>query len=355
MTHPVVAQDVAEIAARLGARARKLSGKTVLIAGGAGFLGSYIVAVLERLNRTVLSKPCKVVVLDNYITGSKKNVLGEIRDPNIKFVTHDVTKPFKMTGPLDYVLHAAGIASPVYYRKYPVEAIESAIWGAKGLLELAKAKKVKSFLFFSSSEIYGDPDPKFIPTPETYKGNVSCIGPRSCYDESKRLGETMCMTYHQRYRVPIKVVRPFNVYGPGMKPNDYRVVPTFFLRALRGEPLPVHNKGLQTRTFCYVTDAVTGFMLVLLSDKSGEVYNVGNDQGEISMAALAETVAELFDDAKIDHIEYPKTYPKDEPQRRMPDLTKIRRGLGFQPRVDLRTGLARTLEVFKTAVARPRR
>lgn len=350
MTHPTVEEDIAAIAVRLGRRVRKLEGKTVLIAGGAGFLGSYIVAVLEYLNRAALKRPCRVVVLDNYITGSKKNVLHEIKDKHIRFVTHDVARPYKHAGRLDFVLHAAGIASPVYYRKYPVEAIESAIWGAKGLLELARAKKVESFLFFSSSEIYGDPDPRFIPTPETYKGNVSCIGPRSCYDESKRLGETLCMTYHQRFGVPIKIVRPFNVYGPGMKPDDFRVIPTFFVRALNGEPLPVHAGGRQTRTFCYVTDAVTGFLLVLLSDKSGEVYNVGNDAGEVSMAELAQDVAGLFDRAKINYIEYPKSYPKDEPQRRLPDLTKIRTTLGFEPEIDLKTGLARTLSVFRTVV-----
>ena len=351
MAHPIVEQDVQDIIARLGRRVKKLEGRTLLVAGGAGFLGSYFVAVLHALNKTRFKKrPCRVIVLDNYITGTKKNVLMDVHDANIRFVTHDVTKPFRHAGPIDYIIHLAGIASPVYYRKYPVEAIESAIFGAKHLLELGRTKKLKSFLFFSSSEIYGDPDSKNIPTPETYKGNVSCTGPRACYDESKRLGETLCVTYHQRYNVPIKIVRPFNVYGPGMKTKDFRVVPTFFLRGLRGEPLPVHNRGRQTRTFCYATDAITGFFQVLLSDKSGEVYNVGNDQGEISMAALAETVAELFEGVKVDYIEYPKTYPKDEPQRRMPDLSKIREKLGFRPKVDLRTGLKRTLTCFREAV-----
>lgn len=344
----IVAEDVAAVLEGAGTAARRLEGKTLIIAGGAGFLGSHIVASLQQLNREVLRRPCRVIVLDNYITGSRRNVLRDIDDSNIRFVEHDVRKPFPVDGDVGFILHAAGIASPVYYRSFPIEAIESAIWGAKHLLELGKAKSIESFLFFSSSEIYGDPDPKFIPTPETYKGNVSCTGPRACYDESKRLGETLCVTYHQRYQVPIKIVRPFNVYGPGMKVDDYRVIPNFLSRALDGKPMPVHSRGRQTRTFCYATDAVVAFLKVLLSETDGEIYNVGNEEGEISMAELAEEIAGLFQPrAAVEFVEYPESYPKEEPQRRVPDLGKIRKELGYRPKVGLRAGLGRTLAWFR--------
>ena len=168
-----------------------------------------------------------------------------------------------------------------------------ALNGTKNLLEFAKSKKVKSMLYFSSSEVYGDPNPNYIPTPEGYWGNVSAVGPRACYDESKRLGETLCMTYHQLYKIPVKIVRPFNVYGPGMKVHDYRVIPTFMVKALKGEALPVHDKGNQTRTFCYITDAIQGFIKVLASDKNGEIYNVGRTDEEINMVSLGNLVSGL--------------------------------------------------------------
>ncbi len=349
MIHPVIRQDTANIAKRITKEAKLLEGKTLLISGGAGFLGRYIIGSIEHLNIHVFRKPCTIICIDNFITSEKKKKFANSK--NIKVVEQDIIKPFQVPGAVDYIIHAAGLASPVYYRKYPIETIESAIFGAKNLLELARAKKIKSFLFFSSSEIYGDPDPNFIPTPETYRGNVSCIGTRACYDESKRLGETLCMTYFDMYKVPVKIVRPFNVFGPGMRPDDYRVVPTFLSSALRGKPLPVHDEGNQTRTFCYITDAVVGFMKVLLSERNGEVYNVGNDENEINMMSLARIVAELFDNTiTINKIEYPATYPKDEPRRRAPDLTKIRTQLLFIPQVDLRQGLKRTIKWFRSEV-----
>jgi UDP-glucuronate decarboxylase len=165
-------------------------------------------------------------------------------------------------------LHAAGVASPVYYMRYPLETIDSAVQGTKNLLELArKNKHLESFIFFSSSEIYGDPDPGSVPTPETYHGYVSSVGPRACYDESKRLGETIATVYQQRYDVPVKIVRPFNVFGPGMRHDDRRVIPMFTYEALNGRPLPVHSDGSQTRTFCYITDAICGFLQTLLKGK----------------------------------------------------------------------------------------
>ncbi|MBI2096547.1 MAG: NAD-dependent epimerase/dehydratase family protein [Candidatus Sungbacteria bacterium] len=344
----IIHEDLEAIAWALGDEAEAFEGKTVLISGGAGFLGSYFVGALHYLNEHEFRKPCRVIVIDNFITGSRSGVLNEISSPHIRAIEADVTKPLHIKEPLDYIIHAAGLASPVYYRKYPLETIEAAVSGAKNLLEFARKKKVASFLFFSSSEIYGDPDPQFIPTPEYYRGNVSSIGPRSCYDESKRLAETLCITYFQQYNVPVKIVRPFNVYGPGMKPDDHRVVPAFLTRSLIGKPLPVHDSGNQTRTFCYISDAIVGFLKVLLSVKNGEVYNVGTDREEIGMKSLAEIITGLSEkNAPIELVSYPESYPSDEPRRRCPDLTKIRSALGYQPKIDLETGLARTLSWYR--------
>lgn len=352
MTHNIVNEDIKNIAEAIKTDAMKLEGRTLLISGGAGFLGSYIIATVFYLNKHYFSKPCRVISIDNFITGKKRRIIEEITDKNLIFMEADVTKQLDIPQKVDYIMHAAGLASPVYYQKYPLETIESAIYGVRNLLDLAHKKKVKSFLFFSSSEIYGDPDPNFIPTPETYRGNVSAIGPRACYDESKRLGETICMVYYNKYNVPVKIVRPFNVYGPGMMPDDYRVVPMFISSALKGKALPVHDKGNQTRTFCYISDAVIGFLKVLLSKKSGEVYNVGNDENEINMMKLAMTVSELFNNKiEVHAIQYPKKYPQDEPKRRCPDLTKIRTQIGYAPTVDLKHGLARVIKWYKEEYA----
>ncbi|MBU6415266.1 NAD-dependent epimerase/dehydratase family protein, partial [Patescibacteria group bacterium] len=278
-----------------------------------------------------------------------KNVIVDINNPHIRFIEHDVRKPLPANLNADYLIHAAGLASPFYYQKFPLETIEVAVEGTKNFLEFAKEKKVKGMLYFSSSEIYGDPHPNYIPTPEHYWGNVSSTGPRACYDESKRLGETVCTVYHKLYNVPVKIVRPFNVYGPGMKINDYRVIPTFMVKAIRGDSLPVHDKGNQTRTFCYITDAVQGFLKVLVSGKAGEMYNVGKDNEEINMVGLATTLSELFPHRiDIQLISYPESYPAGEPQRRCPDITKIRTELDFHPDVNLKEGLSRTLAWYQT-------
>lgn len=351
MTHPIIAEDFKRIAESIRGEAELLAGRTLLISGGAGFIGSYFCGTIALLNRAVLSRPCRVISIDNHITGASDNGIFGAEDPHIRRIRGDVTAPLELDAAPDYIIHAAGLASPVYYRQYPLETIESAVYGAKNLLEFARKHPIKSFLFFSSSEIYGDPAAHAIPTPETYKGNVSSIGPRACYDESKRLAETLCMVYHERYGVPVKIVRPFNVYGPGMRGNDYRVVPTFLARALAGKALPVHDKGNQTRTFCYITDAMAGFFKVLLSAPAGRIYNVGRDAEEIDMMALATMVADLFpqEEVRAELVAYPETYPADEPRRRCPDLTKIRRDLGYEPRVALSEGLLRTLAWFRDA------
>lgn len=346
--HPVIKQDLARIADEIKEEARQLSGKTMLLSGGAGFLGSYIVGTLSVLNKNYFKKPCKIYVVDNFITGSEDSFIFALKDPNIRFIQADITKPLGLKEKVHYIIHAAGLASPFYYKKYPIETIDAAILGTRNLLEFARKNPVKSFLFFSSSEIYGDPDSRFIPTPEHYKGNVSSLGPRACYDESKRLSETLCTVYNSVYKIPVKIVRPFNVYGPGMKFDDYRVIPTFLTKALRGEFLPVHGSGNQTRTFCYVSDAVTGFLKVLLSGRNGEVYNVGTDHPEVNIVILAYMVSGLFkNQIEVKLIPYPKSYPQDEPTRRCPDISKIKREVGYFPRIELTTGLRRTLRWFR--------
>jgi len=348
MKKNIVKEDIGNIIKGFGKEAKMLEGKTLLISGGAGFIGSYILATIYELNNKYLSKPCRVISIDNFITGRKRRILEEIKSDNFTFIEGDVTKPLDIKEKVDYIIHAAGLASPVYYQKYPLETIESAIYGVRNLLDLGKNKKIKSFLYFSSSEIYGDPDPNFIPTPETYRGNVSAIGPRACYDESKRLGETICMVFYDKFKAPVKIVRPFNVYGPGMLPNDYRVIPMFISSALNGKSLPVHDKGNQTRTFCYISDAIIGFSKVLLSKKNGEVYNVGNDMNEVNMMKLAIIVSDLFKNKiEVKTVEYPSHYPQDEPKRRCPDLTKIRSNLGYKPNVDLKQGLSRVIKWYK--------
>ena len=340
----IVTQDVETIVEALRKKIGALEGKTVLISGGSGFLGSHFLAVLARLNKTIFKKPCKVITLDNYVTGTRKNPLGRIADSNFTFLKGDICTQLNIDGPVDYIIHMAGIASPVYYIKYPLETIHTATIGTENLLRLARAKKSKKFLFFSSSEIYGDPAPEFVPTPETYRGNVSSTGPRACYDESKRLGETLCMVYHSLFKVPVVIVRPFNVYGPGMKQEDRRVIPQFLSCAFAGKTLPIHGNGLQTRSYCYITDALVGFFKTLLGKQSGEVYNIGSHEGETNLVDLAKALQKLLKrKLVVAKIPYPPEYPADEPSRRCPDLTKARKELAYIPKIDLETGLQRMI------------
>jgi UDP-glucuronate decarboxylase len=342
-TAEMMQDDIKQIVANLGPDAHRFSGKTILLSGGAGFLGRHFIAVFRHLNKNVLATPCKVISADNYITGEQLELYESGQhDPNVVDVWADVSYPLPVREDLHFIMHAAGVASPVYYMKYPLETIESAVQGTKNLLELArKNREIEGFLFFSSSEIYGDPDQKSVPTPETYHGYVSSVGPRACYDESKRLGETISTIYQQQFKVPVKIVRPFNVFGPGMKHNDRRVIPMFTYEALNGRTLPVHGDGKQTRTFCYITDAISGFLKVLIKGKPGEAYNIGNAHNEISMADLAKSFSSVVPGSRIKFISYPDNYPAGEPQRRCPDLTKAANDLGYASQVDLQTGLAR--------------
>jgi UDP-glucuronate decarboxylase len=323
----------------------EFEGKEILITGGSGFLGSWFIAVLSYLNKEIFTNPCLVYVMDSMIAADKPNSLmtpEELKDSNIRWVEADISQ-YKLDGKIDFIIHAAGIASPIYYRKFPIETIDGMVLGLSNLLKFAAKTGVESFLCFSSSEAYGNPYPEFVPTKEDYNGNVSMIGPRSCYDESKRMEEAMCVAYHNIHKVPVKWVRPFNVYGPGMRVKDDRVVPKFIFQILRGEPITVHVPGTQTRTFCYITDAMIGFFKTLLSKKQGEVYNIGNPDDELSMYDLAFKMREAIGaSVNIEQVEMPPEYPRDQAQRRCPDITKAKDNLSYFPKVSLLEGIKRS-------------
>ena len=335
--------DIEEIAHGLEDISEKLSGKTILITGGRGFLGRYFIETFNYLNKNILNKPIKTIALDNLITSGAAG--SEIPSyENVEFINHNVINPFKAKEKLDFIIHAAGIASPFYYRAFPIETLEVAINGTRNMLELAKNHKSR-FTFFSSSEIYGDPDAKNVPIQESYKGNVSCQGPRACYDESKRVGETLCYIYHSLEGTKTNVIRPFNVYGPGMQENDYRVLPNFASQIKKGKSLKIYGSGNQTRTFCYVTDAIQGFLRVITSGIPGEPYNIANVSPEISIMDLVKKIMAISNNPiNYDVVDYPDSYPADEPNRRAPDIKKAKVQLGYIPKVSLDEGLKRFLK-----------
>ena len=312
-----VDSDIDEIVTNIEALHEHFEGKSILITGAGGFLGRYFTAVFEKMNQSVFKKPCKVTALDNFIAGNNPSYEEGTRS-GVTYIQHDVIQTFETDEPFDFILHAAGIASPFFYRAFPLETIEASITGTKNMLQLAMKSNAR-LLFFSSSEIYGDPDTKHIPTAESYRGNVSCLGARACYDESKRLGETLCRVFHTQHGVHTNIVRPFNIYGPGMGERDYRVLPNFASRIKGGHPLHSCGTGKQTRTFWYITDAITGFLKVLIKGVPGEPYNIGTPRPEISMLDTAELIMKILDtDIDIDTVEYPDSYPGDEPNRRCP-------------------------------------
>ena len=336
-------EDIKSIANELEEFYDELEGKTVLIAGGKGFLGTYFTSVLTKINET-LSKPMKIIVLDSLITSKdKKNSVNQ----NIEFLEQDISKSFEISNNIDYIIHAASIASPPTYRKFPIKTVDVNYQGTKNLLEIAKEKKVRSMLLLSSSEIYGDPE--IFPTPESYVGKVSCTGPRACYDESKRLAETISILYFQQYKIPIKIARPFNVYGPYLNLDDGRIIPDFMNNAINKSQIIIHSDGSPTRSFCYVSDAIGGFFKLLLSKHDGIICNVGNDE-EVSVKNVADTIKNIVAkpiSIKIIESNDPN-YTKDNPQRRCPDLSLIKKSVNYIPKIDLEEGLKRVYKWYRS-------
>jgi dTDP-glucose 4,6-dehydratase/UDP-glucuronate decarboxylase len=324
------------------------------VTGANGFLPSYLVDTVASWNERRPGERCTVIAVDNLRTGMAER-LAHLRDRHdVRFLRHDVTEPLDVGGPVDWIVHAASIASPSVYRRLPLATIDANVGGTRHMLELGRTKAARGVLVLSSSEIYGDPDPAHIPTPESYRGSVSCTGPRACYDESKRLAETLALTYHRLYGLPVKIVRPFNVFGPGQRLDDGRIMPDLLAAALARRPIELLSDGRPTRSFCYVSDAVAAMWLVLLGDDAGEAFNVGNDREEITIADLARLVRDVAGPPPL-AIDFrtsaDRDYLTDNPQRRCPDLTKLRARHAWEPRVGLREGVARCLAAYREAPA----
>ena len=302
-----------------------------LVTGGAGFLGSHLCEYL-------LNHGHEVIVLDNLLTGNIANI-EPLQCDAFKFIKQDVTEYIYISGPIDYVFHFASPASPLDYLQLPIQTLKVGALGTHKALGLAMAKQAR-FLLASTSEVYGDP--LVHPQPESYWGNVNPVGPRGVYDEAKRFGEALTMAYHRYKGVDTKIVRIFNTYGPRMRPNDGRAIPAFVPQALRNEPITIFGDGSQTRSFCYVSDLIEGIYRLMLSDQH-EPVNIGNPH-EMTIREMAETIIRLTGSSSQ---LISKPLPVDDPKVRQPDITLARELLGWEPRIDLETGLSKTIAWFR--------
>jgi dTDP-glucose 4,6-dehydratase len=306
----------------------------IVITGAAGFIGSH-------LAETLLERGYSIVGVDNFITGDKANV-AHLKGRDFELIEHNVTKPFFVSGDVNYVLHFASPASPIDYAQLPIPTLKVGALGTHNALGVAKAKGA-AFLLASTSEVYGDPLEH--PQKESYWGNVNPVGPRSVYDEAKRFAEAMTFAYHNYHQVDTKIVRIFNTYGPRMRANDGRAVPAFASQALRNEDVTIFGDGTQTRSFTYVSDLVDGIIRLMLSKEHGPI-NIGNPR-EMTIKEIAETIIKMTG-SKSKLINKP--LPKDDPKQRKPDITLARTKLGWEPKVVLEQGLVTTLEYFRTKV-----
>ncbi len=355
MSNTVVRDDLDHMFGALG-KAELFKDKVILITGCGGFLGFYFVLFFCDLIRRGIGVK-RLILLDSFILGVP-TWLTKIAEANPRVECHkfdissDDLANVGSAAEADYVIHMASIASPVFYRQYPLETLDANVWGLRKLLDYYSGREIKGFLFFSSSEIYGDPEDEHIPTPEDYRGRVSCVGPRACYDEAKRFGETVCYVFAKTRKLPVRVVRPFNNFGPGMRLNDGRV-PADFARAVTGgQDIVMYSDGTPTRTFCYVADAIVGY-LKALTHHEFDSFNIGMEKPEISIRQFAEIYQRQaarvlgYRGKVVLAVAQDKDFLTHNPSRRRPDITRAKTLLGFAPVFDPEQGVARFLEYLQ--------
>ena len=332
-------EDISEIVNSIDIDHKLLSNKNIIISGAFGFIGKYILqSLIEFSDKNNIE--FNIYAIDNFITSSK-NSLDYFKSKKINCIDHDINKELNIDINFDYIICLAGIASPYYYFKYPLETLDVSINGVRNMFKLNHNDQSK-FIFFSTSEVYGDPPFDQIPTKESYRGNVTSTGPRSCYDESKRVGETICYINSSFLGKNTTIIRPFNVYGPGMSLEDYRILPNITRSLFLNEQLKIYDTGKQTRTYCYITDAINGFLRAIFKNEKFGLYNIGNDVGEINvldLVKMSEKIMETRINYKISS--YPKEYPSEQPTRRCPDISNAKKNLSYFPKIALKEGLKR--------------
>lgn len=348
MNARIIGEDLDGIIKR-GLPWEKLAGKTVLISGVGGFIASYMAMTLLRLNDRWKEKSIKVIGVARDGSSALSRFSAFAGRDDLRILVQDIRDPVETGGKADYIIHAASQASPRYYGSDPVGTLGANIFGTSSLLESARKSAAEAFLFFSSSEVYGRTAESGFPIKEDGYGYLDPLDIRSCYAESKRMGENMCISWSQQYGVPAKIVRPFHTYGPGLKLDDGRVFADFVSDVVHGRNLAVKGDGKAKRAFCYISDAVAGFFTVLLKGESGEAYNIGNDRGEISILELAETLAGLFPEKRLRVIKNAEAedtgYIRSKVERSCPDIGKVR-SLGWEPVIGIKEGFLRTIRSY---------
>jgi UDP-glucuronate decarboxylase len=343
--NPIIEEDIKNLHNSLEDLRGKIEGKKFLVTGGAGFLGSWFCDVLDSFN-------ADIICVDNISSGSPKNIEHLIGKKNFHFVNKGILE-FELKEKVDYIVHMASIATPPLYMRFPIETLDTNITGTRNLLEVAKRDNISGFLFMSTSEVYGNPPNDQIPTKETFHGIVNSFGPRSMYDEGKRAAEAYCYSYYHQFKVPVRISRTFNVYGPRIDAettSQYgRALIKFVYQAINNQDVTVHGDGTQTRSFCYITDQIEGlFRLLLTPGIDGEVFNIGNPK-EMSINELAGLILNTTHSKSKIVLESQANYNlKDDPKRRCPDISKANKMFGYSPKIDIEDGLKRVAEWMRS-------
>jgi len=339
MKSKIIKQDIESIISDSEDYLYSLAGKKILITGGNGFIPSYIVDTITTFNKK-LKDPCKLIILNKNPITKKSRLSHLLEDPNVRLIEQDVSKKFEVKGNPEIIIHAASRANPASFLESPLDTIDANVNGVRTLLDYAKENPVENFLFFSSSEVYGNPQKEFLPTPENFFGNVNCLDNMSCYSESKRFAETLCSTFSRNYGVPTKILRIFHTYGPGLR-ADGNTMAYFFIEGLQNKEIILKDSGKSKRSYSYISDTIKGIFKILFKGDIGEAYNVGSDLNNVSVKELAYLIKDILQNKSIvknSEIEQNKNLGKIKD--RMPDISKIRK-LGYEPKIPLDEGLRR--------------